>query len=349
MIDVERENLERLNIPIYGAILAAGLGTRLRPLTVHTPKPLVPVLGRPLIEWSMIALAQAGVKSLGVNSYHLGDQLEERLDFGKITDEVNQLNRSLQANLSLVKESELLGTGGGIKGIWSSLNITAANASMVCLNGDALFDFSLMPLLTEHNASTNQPQPTSTLALRSVEPGDPFGRIGVDKAGRVVRIAEVTGPLSHTEVRVGAFTGAQVVTQAVIDRIPSGFCDIFRTAHRALLSEDLEIKAHFVDEHSLWVDVGNMERYLSAHQALLNRPKSPLWRYIPPHTRDRGAVIFKGGHLGDDIETADNVWIGENASVTGTSSHLKDVVLWQKALLSEDGPIKQRVVTPYVM
>ena len=118
-----------------------------------------------------------------------------------------------------------------MKGIWQSLNISDPSAVMIAINGDALFDFDLQPLLDTHFHYKAQ----STLALRPVAADDPFGRIGVDASGRVVRIAEVTGPLSHTEVRVGAFTGAQVLTQGVIDKVPDGFCDIFRSAHRSLL------------------------------------------------------------------------------------------------------------------
>lgn len=306
---------------VYGAILAAGLGTRLRPMTNHKPKPLVPVFGRPLIEWGMLALAQAGVSSLGVNAYHLGDQLQQELDFGKIHHELDL--QAQNAFLSVVNEPELLGTGGGLKGIWQALKIKDPSDLMLAINGDALFDFSLEPLINTHL----EHKAMSTLALRPVETGDPFGRIGVDASGRVVRIAEVTGPLSHTEVRVGAFTGAQLLGQTVIDLIPEGFCDIFRSAHRGLLETKQEIRAHFVDADSMWVDVGNTERYLSAHQALINNPSSSLWLHVPPHQRERGAILFEGAQLAPQVQYAQNVWIGQNASLSGVTS-AQNVVVW---------------------
>lgn len=330
------------NINLYGAILAAGLGTRLRPLTEHVPKPLVPVFGRPLIEWNMIALAKAKIHQLGVNTFHLGQQLEDRLNYQKIIDEVYQGHQSINADLRLVQESELLGTGGGIKGIWKHLEISDPQSVLLCLNGDALFDFHLQPLLATHFSRLC----ASTLALRSVEPGDPFGRIGVDRAGKIVRIAEVKGPLSHTEVRVGAFTGAQIVSQEVIDRIPDGFCDVFRTAHRTLLNEGLDINAHFVDEQALWVDVGNLERYLGAHQALLSRPNSTLWDHVPPHTKDRGAIIFKGGEIDQRASRLDNVWVGKNARIL-SSGDLKDVVLWDDSSLDSRESVTQQVIIPF--
>ena len=309
--------------PVYGAILAAGLGTRLRPMTYHKPKPLVPVFGRPLIEWGMLALAKTGVKSLGVNAYHLGAQLQKELDFQKIHQELACSHNPQTISLSVVDETELLGTGGGLKGIWRELGITDPSAVMVSINGDALFDFSLTPLLETHF----QYNAVGTLALRPVEADDPFGRIGVDADGRVVRIAEVTGPLSHTEVRVGAFTGAQVITKEVIDRVPEGFCDIFRSAHRTLLENKQEIRAHFVDSKSMWVDVGNMERYLAAHQALLEKKNSPLWSHVPQHKFDRGAVLFKGASLSSQLKSAHNLWLGQDASLNGVNE-AKNVVLW---------------------
>ena len=244
--------------------------------------------------------------------------------------------------MKLVQETKLLGTGGGIKGIWNRLHISDPQSVMLCLNGDALFDFNLQPLLTTHFSKSG----VCTLALRSVEPGDPFGRIGVDHEGKVVRIAEVTGPLSHTEVRVGAFTGAQIVSQEVIDRIPEGFCDVFRTAHRSLLNEAYTINAHFVDEQALWVDVGNIERYLSAHSALLTRPNSALWDHVPPHKKDRGAIIFAGGEIDQRVNHLDNVWVGENAWIRGSCA-LKDIVLWDDSSLESNEAVKEQVVTPY--
>ncbi len=343
---------------IGGAILAAGLGTRMRPLTEHTPKPMIPTLGRPLIEWGMIALAQAEIDTIGVNAYHLADQLKTELDYQRVFKEVNRVKEVVKsasakpATLSIIEETELLGTGGGIKGIWRELSHAVQLQELICINGDALFDFPLAPLLETHrthseldsNASGVKDKIAGTLALRPVEPGDPFGRVGVDVQGRVVRIAEVTGPLSHTEVRVGAFTGAQVVTEAVIERIPNGFCDVFRTAHKALLQEGFELRAHFVDPQSLWLDVGNIERYLEAHRHLLDHPESDLWRYIPPHHRVHQSILFQGAQVSDSIQLGENVWIGPRSVIEG-EAELHDSVVWADTEIKIEGSLSKQILT----
>jgi NDP-sugar pyrophosphorylase family protein len=224
---------------------------------------------------------------------------------------------------------------------------------VLCLNGDALFDFSLKPLISAHVAGGGA---VSTLALREVAPGDPFGRVGVDAEGRVVRIAEVEGPRAHEEVKVGAFTGAQIIGEETAKLLSPVFSDTFRTAHRELLSRDVEIRAHFVEPQSLWVDIGNLERYLGAHRALLERPESPLWRYVPAHRRQGDNIIFEGAELSEGVKLGENVWVGAGAtlSVEGERAlELSESVIWDdsSAAFEAHAPQTQpqrvgRVITP---
>jgi len=335
---------------IKGAILSAGLGTRLRPLTNHYPKPLVPVAGRPLLEWGLIALAEAGVNTVGVNTHHLGSQIVDYLTPGRL-DQIAQEMDHETLSVCWSHEEILLGTGGGLRALYHTLFDDETTGDLISLNGDALFDFSLKPLIEAHQA---QGGVISTLALREVPPGDPFGRVGVDAQGRVVRIAEVEGPRSHEEVRVGAFTGAQVMNAEVIKHLSLELSDVFRTAHRELLAEDREIRAHFVPTNTLWVDVGNLERYLAAHHALIERPESPLWRYVPPHQRQGTNVTFHGAHVDEQVTLGDHVWIGARAQVK--SSHavtLSETVIWrgvEVTLNPESHPplsISQQIFTPH--
>jgi NDP-sugar pyrophosphorylase family protein len=289
-----------------GVILSAGLGTRMRPLSLERPKPLLPLCGRPLLEWGLEALRELGVRDVGVNTYYLAEQVSQAL-----THRPERLYWS--------HERELQGTGGGIRDLCALLPI----GEVIAINGDAFFDFSLAPLLDAHR----EMEAVATLALRPVEPGDPFGRVGVDAHGRVVRIAEVTGPLSHTEVRVGAFTGAQVLTPTVCAHLPEGPCDVFRTAHRALLAQEAPIYAHFVPRDSLWVDVGTPARYLQAHRALFERPQSALWRRIPPHERRGSAIVFEGATLDPSVQVHGPCWIGQGAHIEPRST-VGECVLW---------------------
>ena len=114
-------------------ILAAGRGTRLAPLTDTTPKPLLPVQGKPLIEWQIMHLRDAGITELVINTYHLGEQIVAALGDGE------RLGVSIQYS----RESELLETAGGIKQALPLLG----DAPFVLLNGDIWtdFDFTTLP------------------------------------------------------------------------------------------------------------------------------------------------------------------------------------------------------------
>ena len=235
---------------LTGAILAAGLGTRLRPLTAQHPKPLVPVAGRPLLEYGADHLRRVGCTEIGVNAYHLASQ-------------VDAYASGSDTPFFVVEEKVLRGTGGGIRGIAKQ----RPNDTLVVVNGDALFDFDLTDVLAAHKRRGA----LGTLALRYVEPSAPFGRVGIDGGGRLHRVAEVSSPGADAlTLFYGAYTGVQIIEPELIERIPDGPCDILRTAYADVMTERGPVYGHFVPAASLWLDVGNIERYLHAHWAIID-------------------------------------------------------------------------------
>lgn len=160
-----------------GAILAAGLGTRLRPLTDHRPKPLVPVAGVPLVEYALDALARAGVATVGINAFHLGEQLPAALAHRR-------------ERLCFVHEATLQGTGGGLRDIAARL----PRGTVVVVNGDALFGFDIGPFLHRHREAGV----IATLALREVPADTPWLDVGTPEryleANRAVLAGLVAGP-----------------------------------------------------------------------------------------------------------------------------------------------------------
>lgn len=315
-----------------GAVLAAGLGTRLRPLTTRRPKPLVPVAGRPLIEYALDALAGAGITQIGINAFHLGAQVEPAL-----------AHRPEQ--LTVVHETELRGTGGGIRGIARALG----GGPLAVVNGDALFDFDLAPLLAQHRTSGA----LATLVLRHVPPDAPFGRVGVDAGGRLHRIAEVEGPEADAHpLRYGAFTGVQFIEQPVLDAIPEGAYDILRSAYRHHLDRRALLRGVFVDADRLWLDVGNVERYLTANRAALrgqlpgeNPARISLHADIAEGALidrencrvEADVVVGAGARIGPDVV------LGRGA-VVRPGAVVRNAVVWPGAVV--DGLVSDEVVLP---
>ena len=133
--------------PPRAMVLAAGLGTRLRPLTNLVPKPLVPVANRPLLEYTFALLAAAGVREAIVNAHHLADELERGL-------------RALDAAgiaLHVSRERRILGTAGGLKRAEAFLG----GGTFLLLNGDFLVDLDLRQVLEFHS----QQHATATMVL----------------------------------------------------------------------------------------------------------------------------------------------------------------------------------------
>ena len=327
-----------------GIILAAGLGTRLRPLTEHYPKPLVEVAGRPLIEWGLLSLAEAGISEVGINHHYHGSQLTEHFSRERL-NYLNELASHVPKRLVWSHEKELLGTGGGVAQLWQLLRSSEEDLTpLVCLNGDALFDFDLTSLIATHHQS----QALGTLALREVAPGDPFGRVGVDANNRVVRIAEVKGPRSHEEVRVGAFTGVQVITHEVARRLPVAFCDTFRTAHREILDLDLPIQAHFVPPTSVWLDIGNLERYWAAHTKIIDHQIAWFDDRFPGEST-QCSRIARTADISSEVEIGEGVWIGEHTVIRG-SGRIEQSILWSGSVIdmsrSEPPILQNSVITP---
>lgn len=283
---------------VIGAVLAAGKGTRLRPLTHHLPKPIVPLAGRPMLSYALDALKAAGVTRVGINAYHLAEAVPAGL-------------AHRPEDIEYVFEETLSGTGGGILGIARRL----PKATMVVINGDAVFGFDLAPFITRHR----ERGALATLILREVPPDAPFGRVGIDPRGRLHRIAEVDGPDADNHVlRYGAFTGVQIIEPGLIDAIPDGPCDILRSAYRHFLDERAPLYGDFAPADAAWHDVGTPERYLEAHFAVL-RGDLPS-AHLPPRDGSRrhvspSSIVGAGAEIHGPCAIMDGARIGSGAKV----------------------------------
>ncbi|MBW1833079.1 MAG: NDP-sugar synthase [Deltaproteobacteria bacterium] len=189
-------------------LLAAGLGTRLRPLTDLRPKPIVPVANRPLAAFAMEHLARSGVHSVVANTHPQPEQVEAAL------------KAACPAGLKLrfSREKTLLGTGGGLRK--ASLSFDDAQAPVVVMNGDTLFAPDLRHACAEHLARGA----VATMILRRLPNPERFGAIGLDGDGWVRSLLGVPGDapirdsFMFTGVHILVDTGAPVL--GIIDDSP---------------------------------------------------------------------------------------------------------------------------------
>ena len=233
-------------------VLAAGQGTRLRPTTDSMPKALVPVAGRPMIEYALLLLRFYGIKDIIINLHHFGEQIVQRLGNGS----------SMGLKIGYSREPELLDTGGGLLKAKSFLQ----DGTFIVINTDALIDLNLAELLAFH-ARTSA---VATLVLRADERADEYGSMDIDVNGRLCRFLDSTSRTApHGQTRKLMFTGVQVLEPAVFEHMEANESPKFSTTRhtypRMLMSGERLFGFHF---DGFWQDLGTPERIREAEQKL---------------------------------------------------------------------------------
>lgn len=228
-------------------VLAAGRGSRLRPLTDTLPKALVPVGGKPLIAWNLELLARAGCTRVIINLFHLGEQIRSFLGDG----------REFGMETIFVQEPQLLDTGGSIKNIEPLLR----HGQLFTINSDILVgpDFSPTELLRAHRS--NPDKPLATMVVRNDPAVEEYGALEIGERGRVVGFLGDRAPNTDpTNVARRMFTGIQLLERSILDRMPpaGSVFSITRDTERAMVIAGEPIFS--VEYFGYWNDVGTPDR-----------------------------------------------------------------------------------------
>ncbi|MFW6113070.1 MAG: sugar phosphate nucleotidyltransferase [Thermodesulfobacteriota bacterium] len=286
---------------MQAAILAAGLGTRLRPLTYSVPKALIPVLNQPLLGVLLAQLRQAGASQVAVNTHHLAEQVEGFLD----------ANRSEGLEVVIRPEPQILGTGGGLR----SLGLGLEEAPFLALNADILTDLDLAEIFRHH-----RPKALATLVLHDCPP---HNHVWIDQEGRVAGIGQPPPNASGPPL---AYTGVQVVNPRMLGWLPpAGPADLV-AAWRQIMAQREYLAAHVVSGH-FWQDVGTPEAYLAAHRKLLAGACFGLAGFFPPI---KDPLVGPGTRLEAGVTCAGGVCLGREVRV-GQGTLLKNTVIWDEA------------------
>jgi mannose-1-phosphate guanylyltransferase len=279
---------------IRALVLAAGLGTRLRPLTRLVPKPLLPVHGEPILGHTLARLATAGCEAAAVNLHHLGDAIRQR--FGG----------SYQGMpLTWSEEPEILGTLGALYPLKDFL----ASADLVLLvNGDSLCDWPFHELIERHLANGAR----STLLLTSrPDPARFGGGVGIDRDGRILSFRQGDPERGEVEDRY-VFAGAHVFPPDLLSGLKPGFSDIVRDLYKPMLAAG-EAIGSLVDGGP-WHDMGTPQRFLEgtlegrsswtspqasvAAAAEVRRSSIEPGATVEAGARIEGSVLLPGARIG---------------------------------------------------
>jgi NDP-sugar pyrophosphorylase family protein len=221
-------------------ILAAGLGTRLRPLTDSLPKALLPVAGTPIIVWNLGLLRRHGITDVVINLHHLGARIEQHLGDGA----------RFGMRVSYSHEPVILGTGGGIKQVESFFE----GDSFLVLNGDTILDVDLDAVARFHLAR----EALATMVVRADPDPDRWGAVELDERQRVVRITG-RGRKDVTRANKRMFAGVHVMHPRLLASVPPGRESSIIDAYAREIERGAAIAGFEMTGY--WSDVGTPERY----------------------------------------------------------------------------------------
>ncbi|MFM9903609.1 MAG: sugar phosphate nucleotidyltransferase [Pyrinomonadaceae bacterium] len=233
-------------------ILAGGKGTRLRPLTVYTPKPIVPVLNRPFLLYQIELLKRAGITDITLSLSYQPDKIQQLLGNGSESG----------VNLRYITEPSPMGTGGAYR-----FAIDSSQETTVVFNGDILTNLDIGSLIECHKAKGSE----ATISLVSVADPARYGLAEADEAGRVLRFIEKPKPDEIEALSINTINaGIYILEPSIRDIIPA---EINRSFEYDVFPEILRRQIPFFasvigDEY--WRDIGTPANYLNAHHDFLS-------------------------------------------------------------------------------
>jgi mannose-1-phosphate guanylyltransferase/phosphomannomutase len=319
--------------------MAGGFGTRLKPLTINRPKPMVPVANRPIMEHIVDLLRAHGVTDLIAILYFQPDSITSH--FGDGSD--------FGVSMQYVTADADYGTAGAVRNAYDLIG----DERVIVISGDVLTDFDLTAAMREHETRGAD----ATIALTSVDNPLAFGIVIVDRAtGRIVRFLEkpTWGEVFSDTIN----TGIYILESSALLRVPvrTNF-DFSKDLFPKMLRENAGLFGHIA--HGYWRDIGNLDEYRRAHEDILaGKVKvtlagelaasegARLWResgvQLGADVRLSGTVILgRNAHIGVGA-TLDNVVVGE-ASQIDTGASLSHVVLWENCRVGAEAGINEGV------
>lgn len=317
-------------------IMAGGRGTRLRPLTCRLPKPMVPLLGRPVLEYSIQLLREEGFSNLAITSFYQPHILEAFFSNGE----------GWGVSIEHFREEEPLGTAGSVKNAEEFLDET-----FLVLSGDALTSISLKEAFHFHRERGS----LATLILKRVENPLEYGVVMTDGDGRITRFLEKPswGQIFSDTVN----TGIYILEPEVLESMERGErVDFSRDLFPQLLEEGRPLYGYVAEGH--WSDIGSLEEYRKAHYDLLTG-RAGRELPIPPLKGgdifiEEGAEVHQDAHLEGPLYIGRETIIEEGASlsssVIGVGCHIgpktliSGSILWDRVRVEPYGEIQGSLV-----
>lgn len=317
---------------MQAVIMAGGKGQRLRPLTSLMPKPLVPLMGRSLIEHLLGRVREWGIQeailTLGYRSDNIRDALGDGSRYG--------------ISLTYVQEETPLGTAGGVRQALSLLR-----GPFLVLSGDGVLDLEFDELVKRHREDGN----AVTICLASPESGLQFGLVEAADDGRIRHFVEKP-KFADIFPGQGLNTGVYVIERDALAKVPEGVAwDFSHDLFPRLLAHGERVAGYFLTRY--WRDVGTVPSYLDAHWDLLSgRVALPQAEVHPVHDGDLGPGVHvtppvsvgSGSTFGTGVVLAGPLVLGTHAHVEA-GCHLSHMVAWENVRIGHGSHLAHLVAT----
>jgi mannose-1-phosphate guanylyltransferase len=283
---------------VQALVLAGGEGTRLRPLTLTLPKPVIPLAGRPFLSFMLDWLNRHGVDDVLLSCGYRSHDVERVL---------GSEHRGMR--LRYVVEDEPLGTAGPLR---LAADEGVLEDRVLVLNGDTLTDIDLTAEIAQHEARSAK----ATLALVAVDDTSSYGVVPTEESGAVEAFLEKRpGPAPTNRINAGAY----VLERSVVEMVPAGRAvSIEREVFPELVGEGLY--GYLSDGY--WIDIGTPDRYLEAtYDLLTGRVESDL-----PRRDETGSLIYdgcitSGARIGPLSVVGRHCVVGDNSTVERSALH----------------------------
>lgn len=297
-------------------VLAAGLGTRLRPITYEISKPMVPVLDRPVMAHIVALLERHGITEVIANLHYFPDPIREY--FGE--------------RVSYSYEEELLGTAGGVRNCAEFFG----GETFLVISGDALTDLDLGALLERHRQAGG----IATLSVKKVPDTREYGVVLHDRDGRITGFQEKPEP-DEALSDLGN-CGIYVLEPEIFDYFPERpFVDWAHDVFPALLENDVPFFIQEVREY--WNDVGSLGEL---RQGTFDALRGELHLHVAGREASPGVIVSDGDRLPAGVEVEGPAWIGHDVVIGEGVRLMGPVVLGDGARVGARSHVRESIVFP---
>jgi mannose-1-phosphate guanylyltransferase len=305
-------------------ILAGGFGTRLRPLSCTRPKILLPIVNKPLLQWTFERLAKNNIK-------------EARLAVNYQTEVAIKQHRIPRCGLHVTYSRDPLrkplGTGGPIK---KAEKFIGNGAPFLVLNGDIFADVNYTEILKIHEENNA----VATIALHRVEDPSRYGVAELAENNRIKRFIEKppVGTAPTNLINAGAY----VLSQKIFEYIPEGRAVSIEYEVFPKIAKEGELYGYVFD--GLWMDIGKPEDYLEVNKTLIASIPNQQKCKIGNETKIKKTVVFgKEVSVGEKSVIGPNVVLGRNV-IAGSNVHIQDSIILQGTVISDFVSMNEAII-----